>query len=563
MGEGLSSFLAENVTSGVLLVAVVLLVFYCFSLISQRGQHHLKLMRLTSALAAAEQARAQAEIAAREKSRHLATMSHELRTPLNGVIGMVGLLQDTELSHEQKSYADTAQMSGRILLSIIDEILDTAKSNFAQGLSLQPLDVTSLIENVAELLAPRAHAKGIAISAFVARDVPAQIMGDDLRLRQVLFNLAGNAIKFTPTGSVALEARLDDNKALVITVRDTGIGMTKEETARVFQEFVQANGQTAKRFGGTGLGLAITTKLVSAMGGSLHVESAPQGGSQFSITLPGPFAARPALDQPLAARHYVLAMGKGLAAQHLALALEELGGRVSLAAGKLIPASDLSTSIVADTQQAPRLLRQAQRLKAKGLAPSPIWVLLKAEDRRENRRILQSAIAGYLIQPLRRATLLSQLAERDGELLADAGRQLRQRDEHNPKLTRKLQVLLAEDNPVNTLLAKTLLERMGHTVRCASNGKEALELHSTQNFDFALLDMEMPEVDGLETAREIRLRETRSGQHLPLLALSANARHEDIANCIAAGMDGHLSKPFERVDLAEKIASLLARRKAA
>jgi signal transduction histidine kinase len=527
-----------------------------------QGAHAAQMHRLISAMAAEQQARAEAEMALREKARLLATVSHEIRTPLNGVIGMLSLLLETPLSPEQRNYTTTANSSGRILLSIVDEILDTAKTQATQHDHAGRIDLVNVLENVTELLSPRAHAKGIEISCYMAPDVPHEIPGDDLRLRQVLFNLAGNAIKFTASGGVAIEAWIDDRHALVIDVWDTGIGMTSEEAKRVFGEFTQANAETQRRFGGTGLGLSISAGLVEAMGGSLTLSSKLGDGSKFTLRFPlsETQVASEKPSQILASKKFHLAVEQSIFSNHLARSLEALGAKISWVSSSKDLATLLSRTsgkinIIADTSHAAALLRWARKSKTgKAHLSRNVWVLLKADERREYRHLLQAPFAGYLLNPLRRTTILAQLG----------GVPPQTHSAETPSVTakqvaaRKLNVLLAEDNPVNALLARTLLEKLGHRVSLVTNGDAALEaLAPGHGFDLCLLDMEMPRRNGLSTAVEIRRREARSGAaRLPLLALTANARPEDISACLASGMDGHLSKPFDQLDIDEKIGSL-------
>ena len=294
-----------------------------------RRQHQQRLKELGAALKQAEKSRAQAEALARQKSRVLATMSHEIRTPLNGITGMLALLVDTSLTAEQRNYVDMAHGSARTQLSIIDEILDTAKSQNMSDGKLRSFDIRSQIEKIVELLAPRAHAKDIEISAYISARVPTEIESDELRLRQVLFNLAGNAIKFTDKGGVAIEVDWQREK-LVIRVSDSGIGMAADEAARVFSEFIQANETTQNHYGGTGLGLAISKKIIEDLEGQIELRSEKGKGTTFVVSLPArQIAGLPASQNVLLGRHYTLAMAEGFTRDHLAATLADLGASVS------------------------------------------------------------------------------------------------------------------------------------------------------------------------------------------------------------------------------------------
>ncbi len=559
----------ELVTSVVLIGAAAgLLGAMYFHL---RNQHDLRLHRIFSAISAAEAARAQAELAAREKSQMLATMSHEIRTPLNAITGVLSLLSDSGLTPHQRNFVDTAHASGRTLLSIIDEILDTAGTG-ARG-KPAAIDVVTLIESVTELLAPRAHAKGLEISAHIEGDVPREIVAEEVPMRQILFNLAGNAIKFTENGGVAVDVACDD-KGLVIKVRDTGIGMSRGEAARVFDDFVQANTTTRKRFGGTGLGLSISRRLAVGMGGTIAVESRPKKGTAFTVSLPLSAKGEPVLEgKPLANRHYVLALPKGFTRDHLRRALREMGAEVTVVENGKVLAAQLRNAkplhqFICGSKYFPQLRRWAGTLGRSKAQPALVWVMMQAEERKNNMDLLRAPFAGYLLKPLRRSTLLTQLSSADGRSLKRASRLLRNLKKAEPRGTPqipRLSILLAEDNSVNALLSRTILERMGHHVTLVGDGDEVLKvLKGDKTFDIALLDVEMPMMSGLEVTRIVRSEPAfRHRATLPIMALTANARPQDLRDCRAAGMDEHLAKPFDRMDLEEKIANMVRHRRRA
>ena len=512
----------------------------------------------------AERSRDEAITARAENERMLAAMSHEIRTPLNGVVGMHNLLLETNLTAEQKNYLQTADASGRVLLSIIDEILDTAKGRAIRDPHKNTCAIRTTIESVTELLAVRAHAKGIDVSSYVAPDVPDGLAMEDTHLRQILFNIAGNAIKFTQEGGVAIEAAWHPANGLTVTIQDSGIGMSAEERLRVFEDFAQANETVARTFGGTGLGLGIAQRLVHANRGKITVASEPGEGTIFTVTLPlGVDKRAPELaSDVLLGQQIVLGMRDGVSRRHFRKSLEDMGAQVSQTASSadlrnVLKSKTAAFTVIADTSHAVLLRHWAKGQHQVHDRLLRVWTFLTPEERRDYSDLLKAPFSGYLLRPARRSTLTALLSRDSHPQVALAVQKLRSLL-HDAQPSKSLHVLLVDDSPVNLLLARTMLSKSGHRVTTASDGRAALDIYKAQrSFDLMLLDVEMPVLDGYETARRIRSFETEQAlPPLAVLALTAHVRQQDLDYCLTCGMNGYLTKPFDQHDLAEAIATL-------
>jgi CheY-like chemotaxis protein/anti-sigma regulatory factor (Ser/Thr protein kinase) len=467
-------------------------------------------------------------------AEQLASLSHEFRTPLNGVLGMARLLEGTKLTAEQKAYVAALHDSGQHLLSLVNDVLDYAKLGAGRvELHPAPMDLEGLLRGVAELLSPRAREKGIEI-AWAAPAAPASVHADEGRLRQILLNFAGNAVKFTEAGGVLIAATVPSSGRLRFRVEDTGPGVSKFDRERIFEEFAQADASHAD-LGGAGLGLAIARRLAHAMGGEVGVETAPGGGACFWFEAAFPSLPAVIPSRALEGRTIGVASPNPVVREAARLQIEACGGQVV--------ATPALPEAIARTRPGDVILVDASLASPSGALRPPLQrhaiVLLAPDERDRLARYRRAGFAGYLIKPLRRASLAERVLIAAGAA-ADPSQPAQIDERVAATAAPGARILLVEDNPINALLARALLTREGCEVEHCTGGAEALAAAEVGLFDLILMDMRMPGLSGEDTARQLR----ENGVKTPIVALTANAFEDDRRSCLAAGMDDFLVKPL-------------------